>query len=806
MADPLSIAGAIVTFRELAIGIKESIEKVGKNKENLAELEKEVQDTVKELKNLAQGHGDEEFTRASELLTALTNLTEFMNVRALYSQLETIEIKCQSLTQSKFKNVGLFMTLLQRIPNAQVISYWPSHDWNGTPFEAKQQPLEPGHNSTRQLGLSREEELRKWLQPLDVVMKEKQLATYEDRHGNTGSWLLKGIKFREWKARPRCLWIRGNAINDLLDGELATPNVATAYFYFDFRDKEKQPVRTMLRTMIMQLSEQCAPPHSVLNQHFESRAKPILPNHPKLLTMFAAILSQFAGAYIVLDALDECSEPDKLVHFISTLRGWDKPVHLLVAILAKLPSDLFGIYARFLKPIGRSDFVHVRRLLCWLAFSARPLTKRELDDALAIEFSAPDQWVFQRKKRGRVEVVCDLLEGLVVVGSAVTSNVKFGSESHSLSGSRRKSILDSTSEADSKVEDPLISLAHSSVADYPASEEFFEEYKHDLRKVASHTLLAQSCVAYLRHLEDSPLEAATLMHYPLARTRPYICLNKDINNRRSNKEARTSHANTSNALQVAFCKGHAEVVQFLLDRGADVNAAGEEALSALQCAGRHGHVDTVRILLNRGADVNAVGEECGSALQSRERSALQYAAWTGDADMARFLLEHGANVDNKSSGSGSALQEAARYGHADIVCVLIDHSAGVNAAGGDFGSALQCAALGGHEDVVRLLLEHGADANAAEGEFGSVVQCAAGGGFVDIVRVLLVHGADVNAAGGEVGSALQYAAWAGDVDMVRFLLENGADVNAVGGTFGTALQAASRRGFMEIVRHLNQHG
>jgi hypothetical protein len=50
----------------------------------------------------------------------------------------------------------------------------------------------------------------------------------------------------------------------------------------------------------------------------------------------------------------------------------------------------------------------------------------------------------------------------------------------------------------------VVSLAHSSVANYIASEGFRETHKYDLSELPSHTFLAQSCVGYLLHFETNP--------------------------------------------------------------------------------------------------------------------------------------------------------------------------------------------------------------------------------------------------------------------------------------------------------------
>ncbi|KAJ7608295.1 hypothetical protein DFH06DRAFT_1017878, partial [Mycena polygramma] len=186
-----------------------------------------------------------------------------------------------------------------------------------------------------------------WFQALD--MREKQRATHALRHENSGSWFLEGSAFARWKEQPGCLWLRGNsgtgksvlssiAIDHLFDYRPAkvtnspadAPKFAIAYFYFDFRDETKQLRETMLRSIIIQLSEQSPTPYSALDQHFKSCQGGKFPTYGDLLAMLDTILAQFTGTYIVLDALDECSEPDALVEFIATLRRWAKPVHLLV--------------------------------------------------------------------------------------------------------------------------------------------------------------------------------------------------------------------------------------------------------------------------------------------------------------------------------------------------------------------------------------------------------------------------------------------------------------------------------------------
>lgn len=62
-----------------------------------------------------------------------------------------------------------------------------------------------------------------------------------------------------------------------------------------------------------------------------------------------------------------------------------------------------------------------------------------------------------------------------------------------------------------------------------------------------------------------------------------------------------------NALQVASYRGNLDIVQLLLDNGADVNAQGGDYGNALEAASKQGHLNIVRLLLDNEADVNAQG-------------------------------------------------------------------------------------------------------------------------------------------------------------------------------------------------------
>ncbi len=100
---------------------------------------------------------------------------------------------------------------------------------------------------------------------------------------------------------------------------------------------------------------------------------------------------------------------------------------------------------------------------------------------------------------------------------------------------------------------------------------------------------------------------------------------------------------------------HPDVAKLLIERGADVNAAAENAqrVAPVHAAAAVCDRDTMRLLLDRGADPNA--------RQQSDVTALHGAASRGDIEMARLLLDRGADRHAKMSDGTSVADLATRY-------------------------------------------------------------------------------------------------------------------------------------------------
>jgi hypothetical protein len=82
-----------------------------------------------------------------------------------------------------------------------------------------------------------------------------------------------------------------------------------AYFYFDFRDRDKQHIRNLLPSLLIQLSAQSDPRRDILSRlylaHDHGEVKPRVSVMKQCLRDMLMIFDEHP-IYIILDALDEC--------------------------------------------------------------------------------------------------------------------------------------------------------------------------------------------------------------------------------------------------------------------------------------------------------------------------------------------------------------------------------------------------------------------------------------------------------------------------------------------------------------------
>ena len=276
------------------------------------------------------------------------------------------------------------------------------------------------------------------------------------------------------------------------------------------------------------------------------------------------------------------------------------------------------------------------------------------------------------------------------------------------------------------------------------------------------------------------------------------------------------------AITYAAEGGHITLVQLLLRHLAHVESP-EKYGDALERASADGHAEIVKFLLDNGADINhhrlrrdkAPDTSSIPILRSRlvtdyldRGPALVAASESNQEKIVQLLLEKGADPNIQGGASFNALHAASTYGSEAIVKMLLQSGAKVNAPGGHWGNALQAASYHGYLPIVETLLMNGADVNAQGGRHHNALEAAACGNKTDVARLLLAFGADVNAQVeeefGQSGNALQWALRNGNAELMKLLLDNGADVDPSSSQYKDMKAAASKSGNPQVISMLLQ--
>ncbi len=117
-------------------------------------------------------------------------------------------------------------------------------------------------------------------------------------------------------------------------------------------------------------------------------------------------------------------------------------------------------------------------------------------------------------------------------------------------------------------------------------------------------------------------------------------------------------------LVMAAYRGHVEVLQLLLDSGADVKALDPEMhATALHAAAYAGRTDAVRLLIRHGIEIDKQGPVNGY-------TALHDAIWQNNVATAKVIIDAGANLDLKSNAGETPLDLARKLGRREIVNLI----------------------------------------------------------------------------------------------------------------------------------------
>ena len=267
-------------------------------------------------------------------------------------------------------------------------------------------------------------------------------------------------------------------------------------------------------------------------------------------------------------------------------------------------------------------------------------------------------------------------------------------------------------------------------------------------------------------------------------------------------------------LMLACEYGNMEIIQLLIDKGAEVNQIDASGKSAIVYTISSDKLEIARYLIDKGAELNLFYDGISPLIKAIIEEKWEFAElfiekganvnafqtitpmdvtlFKQNYDFADYLIEKGADINLKGDHGNTALYNAAKEGDLESVNFLLNKGAKADIKNSYGYSPLAIASYNGDLQIVNILINKGADINSTDEEGNKPIHHAASGGNLEIVKMLHKRGANINdISKSKHNTPLIYSCKIGNFYIANYLIRNGADVNVQDYQGNTALFFAS---------------
>ncbi|KAJ8107153.1 hypothetical protein OPT61_g9064 [Boeremia exigua] len=537
---------------------------------------------------------------------------------------------------------------------------------------------------------------------------------------------------------------------------------------------------------------------------------------------------------IVNEIVDNAKEMFLLARFHMDALADCLTVADIESALSSLPQGIDNTYEQVMERITKLSNNRrrsVMRLLQWVSYSKRPLTIAELEHAIAITRGARE---LQLDNIISAKLLTSMSAGIVIVDE--NERIRLTHKTAEDYFLKRRATL--FPDGDREITESC--LAYLQLLEFesgPCGKILSMSFQSRLQKYPFYGYASLFWAEHARNCDSqiiSPQALLFLRKRNLLESSVQALWYVDVESDDS-----WDVLGGVDALHLASYFGLDQIVEQLVDEGADVNVRDSLGTTPLIYACARGHAHVTETLLQAGAlphltdhrgSTSLLGcvkrrryELAKRILQEKDvainalyttfnyYTALMLAAWNSDPQMVRMILERpDVDVNMARPDSGGTCLLLATYDN-EIQCVeeLLRHpNINLNHQDNSKNTATHYAAMHGYGKILSLLLTAGADTERQDDHGGRPLQRAIDYGELGAVRTLLDHDADYTFKDMLGRTVLHAAAVNGQVLVLRYLLETckNPDVNVQGNQGETALHDAARFGFIATTKVLLQFG
>lgn len=281
-------------------------------------------------------------------------------------------------------------------------------------------------------------------------------------------------------------------------------------------------------------------------------------------------------------------------------------------------------------------------------------------------------------------------------------------------------------------------------------------------------------------------------------------------------------------LLLAADSSSTKIAAYLIDKGADVNARGEDEATAMHLAARSGSLDVAKLLVESKVQIDAFIEKRMTVIYfgggsftrhtpkptARVGTPLHWATYFNQPQVAALLIQNGANVNADDGHGNMPIHLAAQAGNMDLIKTLVGAGAQWQGKKNKFSephaTPLHYAKT---VEIAEYFMKEGVAVDA-DSDMGQPIHAASHFGHVEVIGYLLAHGASLETTcfwrmGGlraVHATPLWIAASAGRTDVIDYLANKGGDIRYTVDHGGSLLHAAAMNGHANVITHLIEKG